>query len=149
MLDKPDQLCSKLVSGRVSHQRLWSKFVILSRDLFGLCNQIHSQQTNKRAGSQHYFWRFERTWMKFFPLIAQTSARARDSAAPFLPIEAVINECGVQNAGDHAQVRGQVDGQARFVRFQLSLTSISGLPLVVVTHAIQVGSLEIHTEKNH
>jgi len=90
--------------------------------------------------------------MKFFPLIAQTSARARDSAAPFCPfppIEAVINECGVQNAGDRAQVRGQVDGQARFVRFQLSLTSISGLPLIVVTHAIQVGSLKIHTKKNH
>jgi len=68
---------------------------------------------------------------------------------PFPPIEAVINECGVQNAGDRAQVRGQVDGQARFVRFQLSLTSISGLPLIVVTHAIQVGSLKIHTEKNH
>jgi len=61
-MNKSDLLCSKLVSGgRVSDHRLRSKFVILSRDLFGLCNQIHSQQTNKRAGSQHYFWRFERT----------------------------------------------------------------------------------------
>jgi len=52
MLNKPDLLCSKLVSGgRVSHHRLYSTFVILSRDLFGLCNQIPNQQTNKRAAN--------------------------------------------------------------------------------------------------
>lgn len=43
-------------------------------------------------------------------------------------------------------MRGQAadrqSGAAWFVRFQLSLTSISGLPLSDVTHSIPMGSLQ-------
>lgn len=87
--------------------------------------------------------------MKFFPPIATTAAPLPHSSPPSDDRNAaVINECGVQNAGDGAQVRGPDDSQASFVRFQLSLTSICGLPLCGVTHAIQMGQLcQVHRKK--
>lgn len=88
--------------------------------------------------------------MKFFPDRNHSCPTATLAPPSADRNAAVINECGVQNAGDGAQVRGPDDSQASFVRFQLSLTSICGLPLCGVTHAIQMGQLcQVHRKKQY